>query len=210
MVAALQVRRPRAGLRARTTSRRLLLALRPDVHCKGTDYTPETVPEREVVRSYGGRVAIVGDPKRARHARAVCGKLRRMKVLIVRLSSIGDVVHTLPAAAALRAGRLERGLGGGAGRARPAGGQSGCGPRVRAAAGARLPRRRRARRRIAALRAERYDVALDLQGLWKSAVWARLSGARRVIGFGAAFRREPASALLLGERVAPAGGPSCT
>src|SRR5262245_30045712 len=43
---------------------RLLLALRPDVHCKGTDYTPETVPEREVVRSYGGRVAIVGDPKR--------------------------------------------------------------------------------------------------------------------------------------------------
>jgi rfaE bifunctional protein nucleotidyltransferase chain/domain len=42
---------------------RLLLALRPDVHCKGTDYTPETVPEREVVRSYGGRIAIVGDPK---------------------------------------------------------------------------------------------------------------------------------------------------
>jgi rfaE bifunctional protein nucleotidyltransferase chain/domain len=41
----------------------LLLALRPDVHCKGTDYTTETVPERDVVRSYGGRVAIVGDPK---------------------------------------------------------------------------------------------------------------------------------------------------
>jgi D-glycero-beta-D-manno-heptose 1-phosphate adenylyltransferase len=43
--------------------RALLLALRPDVHCKGTDYTPDTVPERDVVRSYGGRVAIVGDPK---------------------------------------------------------------------------------------------------------------------------------------------------
>jgi rfaE bifunctional protein nucleotidyltransferase chain/domain len=43
--------------------RTLLLALRPDVHCKGTDYTPDTVPERDVVRSYGGRVAIVGDPK---------------------------------------------------------------------------------------------------------------------------------------------------
>jgi D-glycero-beta-D-manno-heptose 1-phosphate adenylyltransferase len=41
----------------------LILALRPDVHCKGTDYTPDTVPEREVVRSYGGRVAIVGDAK---------------------------------------------------------------------------------------------------------------------------------------------------
>jgi rfaE bifunctional protein nucleotidyltransferase chain/domain len=42
---------------------RLLLALKPDVHCKGTDYTPDTVPERDVVRAYGGRVAIVGDPK---------------------------------------------------------------------------------------------------------------------------------------------------
>src|ERR1700694_2953012 len=41
----------------------LLLALKPDIHAKGTDYTEETVPEREVVRSYGGRVAIVGDPK---------------------------------------------------------------------------------------------------------------------------------------------------
>jgi rfaE bifunctional protein nucleotidyltransferase chain/domain len=43
--------------------RRLVLTLRPDVHCKGTDYTEDTVPERDVVRSYGGRVAIVGDPK---------------------------------------------------------------------------------------------------------------------------------------------------
>ncbi len=41
----------------------LLEALKPDVHCKGTDYTSETVPERETVRAYGGRTAIVGDPK---------------------------------------------------------------------------------------------------------------------------------------------------
>jgi rfaE bifunctional protein nucleotidyltransferase chain/domain len=41
----------------------LLLALKPDVHAKGTDYTEETVPERDVVRSYGGNVRIVGDPK---------------------------------------------------------------------------------------------------------------------------------------------------
>ena len=41
----------------------LLLALRPDVHAKGTDYTEATVPEGEIVRSYGGRVAIVGDSK---------------------------------------------------------------------------------------------------------------------------------------------------
>ena len=41
----------------------LLELLQPDVHCKGTDYTIETVPERETVRAYGGRIAIVGDPK---------------------------------------------------------------------------------------------------------------------------------------------------
>ena len=41
----------------------LLQLLRPDVHCKGTDYTADTVPERDTVRAYGGRVAIVGDPK---------------------------------------------------------------------------------------------------------------------------------------------------
>jgi rfaE bifunctional protein nucleotidyltransferase chain/domain len=45
------------------TVENLLLAIRPDIHAKGTDYTEETVPERYVVRSYGGRVAIVGDPK---------------------------------------------------------------------------------------------------------------------------------------------------
>jgi rfaE bifunctional protein nucleotidyltransferase chain/domain len=45
------------------TVERLLLLVKPDVHCKGTDYTVETVPEREVVRRYGGRVAVVGDPK---------------------------------------------------------------------------------------------------------------------------------------------------
>jgi D-glycero-beta-D-manno-heptose 1-phosphate adenylyltransferase len=48
---------------AEPTVESLLLALKPDVHAKGTDYAEETVPERDVVRSYGGRVAIVGDPK---------------------------------------------------------------------------------------------------------------------------------------------------
>lgn len=45
------------------TVEELIRALRPDFHAKGTDYTTETVPERDIVRSYGGRVAIVGDPK---------------------------------------------------------------------------------------------------------------------------------------------------
>jgi rfaE bifunctional protein nucleotidyltransferase chain/domain len=45
------------------TVEQLLLALKPDIHAKGTDYTEDSVPERDVVRSYGGRVAIAGDQK---------------------------------------------------------------------------------------------------------------------------------------------------
>ena len=43
--------------------RAILRELRPNIHAKGTDYTEESVPERDVVAEYGGRVAIVGDPK---------------------------------------------------------------------------------------------------------------------------------------------------
>jgi rfaE bifunctional protein nucleotidyltransferase chain/domain len=45
------------------TVERLLILLKPDVHCKGTDYTVESVPERATVVAYGGRTAIVGDQK---------------------------------------------------------------------------------------------------------------------------------------------------
>lgn len=45
------------------TVEELLLAIKPDIHAKGTDYTEDTVPERDMVRSFGGRTAIVGDPK---------------------------------------------------------------------------------------------------------------------------------------------------
>jgi rfaE bifunctional protein nucleotidyltransferase chain/domain len=59
------------------TVERLLTLLRPDVHCKGTDYAVETVPERSVVQAYGGRTAIVGDPKH--HAtRELLSRLERM------------------------------------------------------------------------------------------------------------------------------------
>jgi len=54
----------------------LLRRLRPDVQCKGTDYTEDSVPERDIVRSYGGRVAIAGDAKR--HATSdLIGRIRR-------------------------------------------------------------------------------------------------------------------------------------
>jgi rfaE bifunctional protein nucleotidyltransferase chain/domain len=45
------------------TVENLLLALKPDIHAKGTDYTEDNVPERNIVLSYGGKVSIVGDPK---------------------------------------------------------------------------------------------------------------------------------------------------
>ena len=53
----------------------LLRLLRPDVHCKGTDYTVDTVPERDTVRAYGGRIAIVGDPK-DHSTRDLLGRIR--------------------------------------------------------------------------------------------------------------------------------------
>lgn len=43
--------------------RRIIRALKPDVHVKGTDYTPETIPEKAEVEAYGGRTAVAGDPK---------------------------------------------------------------------------------------------------------------------------------------------------
>jgi rfaE bifunctional protein nucleotidyltransferase chain/domain len=45
------------------TAEKVLETLKPNIHAKGTDYTRESVPERETVLSYGGSIAIVGDPK---------------------------------------------------------------------------------------------------------------------------------------------------
>jgi heptosyltransferase-1 len=133
-----------------------------------------------------------------------------MRILIVKLGSIGDVVHTLPALAALRHAMpqaeiswvverrsseilrdnplldrlievdtkvLRRGL----------------------MSGETL---RAPRQQLRRLRASAFDVALDFQGLLKSASIARLSGARRVFGYSRAGLREPASALLLSKTVA--------
>jgi heptosyltransferase-1 len=133
-----------------------------------------------------------------------------MRILIVKLGSIGDIVHTLPALAALRAAMpqaeiswvverrsaeilrdnplldrlievdtkaLRRGL----------------------MSGETL---RAPRQQLRRLRASAFDVALDFQGLLKSASIARLSGARRVFGYSRPGLREPASALLLSKTVA--------
>jgi ADP-heptose:LPS heptosyltransferase len=124
-----------------------------------------------------------------------------VKALLVRLSAIGDVVHTLPALAALRAAGHRAGWA-----VEPAARALLLGnPALEAVAPVPASRGFRFREATAALRVLRaggYDVALDFQGLWKSAAWARLSGARRVIGYAGPHRREPASALLVGERAA--------
>ncbi len=56
---------------------RVLLALTPDFHCKGSDYTLDSIPERDIVRSYGGRMAIVGG-----------GKVRSTSLLIQRIKGL--------------------------------------------------------------------------------------------------------------------------
>lgn len=119
------------------------------------------------------------------------------RILLVRLGSLGDIIHGLPAAAAIRRAYPHAKLdwlvdarhldlldlvpivdG------RIAVSTSAAGSLVEA---------------VRALRRERYDVAIDLQGLLKSAVLARLSGARRVIGFPAPLLRERAARLFYTE-----------
>jgi lipopolysaccharide heptosyltransferase I len=122
-----------------------------------------------------------------------------LKALVVRLSSIGDVVHTLPTLAALSQHGWEAGwLVEPPGRALLEGNPAL--QEVVAAPAAKAFRWSEARSALIALRRQRYDVALDLQGLWKSATWTRLAGARRVVGFARAWRREPGSAVLIGEQ----------
>src|ERR1700730_18238108 len=132
-----------------------------------------------------------------------------MRILIVKLGSIGDIVHTLPALAAMRGAlpnadiswvvergsaeilrdnplldrlievdtkALRRGL----------------------MSGETL---RAPRQQLRRLRASAFDLALDFQGLLKSASIARLSGARRIFGFDSNGLREPASSFLLSKKV---------
>jgi len=130
-----------------------------------------------------------------------------LKALVVRLSSIGDVVHTLPVLAALRGHGWEAGWVVEP-PARPLLEDNPLLDRLAAAPPARGFRWPLAAAALRSLRAERYDAALDFQGLWKSAAWARLSGARRVVGYDRAWRREPASAWFVRERQAlPPGLP---
>lgn len=131
-----------------------------------------------------------------------------MKILIVRLGALGDIVHAVPVAVALRraypGARIDWIVGAKHReildlvpvldhRVVISDGRGGAGALSLPAA-------------IGQLRRTKYDVALDLQGLMKSAVIARLSGARRVIGFARRHARESAASLFYTDRYDP-GGP---
>ena len=140
-----------------------------------------------------------------------------MRVLIVRLSALGDIVHAVPVLAALTRGlpnaRVDWLV------------EEAYAPILALATGLHRRVIVRARdsytvgntvsfggifgyaRAAAFLRAQGYDAVLDLQGLIKSAVWARAAGARRTIGFDRAHLREPFAATFYSETVAPADAP---
>lgn len=120
-----------------------------------------------------------------------------MKVLLIRLSALGDILHGLPVLAALRRAMPEAHLGwlvedAGAPllEGHPMLDEAHVMPRRAWRAGRWQALRGPIGQLIRRLRARRYDVAVDLQGLTKSAVWARLSGAPRRIGFRGADARE--------------------
>jgi lipopolysaccharide heptosyltransferase I len=125
------------------------------------------------------------------------------RYLVVRLTALGDVLHTLPAVAALRA-------------ARPGAHIDWVVDSKWAAVLEGSPAvnrvipfdRRSARGAVACirhLRGQQYTTAIDFQGLYKSSVLAFLSGAFRRIGFERAWAREPGASLLYTERVVPSG-----
>jgi heptosyltransferase-1 len=132
-----------------------------------------------------------------------------MKVLIVKLGSIGDIVHTLPALAALRAGLPNSEISWVA--------ETSCSEILKdnpvldrlIEVDTKALRRglmsgetlRAPRQQLRRLRASTFDVALDFQGLIKSASIARLSGARRVFGYSRSALREPASSVFLSKRI---------
>jgi len=141
-----------------------------------------------------------------------------MKILIVRLSALGDIVHALPVLAAIK-------------KAMPGAEvdwlvEENYASILSLATGLRRRIIVRARNSFATPEAisfggvrgyhaaakylwnQDYDIALDLQGLIKSAIWARISFANRVVGFDEANLREPPAAFLYSETVTPSVGPS--
>src|SRR5216684_3870428 len=132
-----------------------------------------------------------------------------MRILIVKLGSVGDIVHTLPALAAIRRALPESEISWAV--------ERGATEILRdnplldrlIEVDTKALRRglmsgetlRATRQQLRLLRASAFDLALDFQGLLKSAMVARLSGARRIFGFARDSLREPASRILLSKSI---------
>ena len=185
----------------------LLKELQPDVHAKGTDYTADTVPERELAALLGIRVAIVGDPKQ-HSTRDLLARLRQTampdaRFLLVRLGSLGDVIHALPAASALRDAfpearidwliepKWRRLLEGNPDLTEII-------PLEKKSAAGLISTIRK-------LRAAHYTCAIDFQGLYKSALPAFASGAPRRIGFPSTYAREGFASMFYTDKINPRG-----
>jgi lipopolysaccharide heptosyltransferase I len=123
-----------------------------------------------------------------------------MRILIVRMSALGDIVHALPVLSALREALPHADVEWLADRK-----YAGVLDHVQGLS-RRIIGRPGLSRAVTEMRARRYDVAIDLQGLLKSAAMARLSGAERVIGFEQRALRERAAAWFYNERATVAGG----
>jgi heptosyltransferase-1 len=219
--------------------RALVREIRPDVQAKGTDYTAENVPERDVVLECGGRVEIVGDPKDHSATDIIRSRMgtRRSwttpispstevpepskfdRLLVVRTSAMGDIIHALPAVAALRESLPQISIGWVVEErwvellCSPS--SSLTGPRSVArplADRIHTVNTKGWRRTLIApdtwrqisgsvrdLRIPRYQIAIDFQGALRSALIARLSGAKRIYGF--ANPRESVARVAYTERI---------
>ncbi len=194
----------------------LLRELQPDVHAKGTDYTADTVPNAN-----SPRCSAFASPSSAIPSnipRAICWRayaantttgtvikaMADQRFLLVRLGSLGDVIHALPAASALRETfpearidwaidpKWQRLLEGN--------------PDLNEI----IPVDRKSAAGIAStvskLRAAQYTCAIDFQALYKSALLAFASGAPRRIGFQSSYAREALASLLYTDQLNPRGG----
>ena len=191
---------------------KLLEALKPDVHAKGSDYTEETVPEKETARQVGAAVAIAGGPK-IRNTRDIIKSIAEgalagggpagndpeapaaEEYLLIRLSSLGDIIHALPAFSALRRHRPEARITWAV--QRPGKVILDLVPGLDRVL---VPDKGRWLRQLRTAKSKDF-IALDFQGLVKSGLIAYLSGARRRIGFDRRNLKEPLAGIFYTERL---------
>lgn len=209
---------------------KVLLALKPDVHAKGSDYTRETVPEKETVRAYGGEIAITGGPKvrsTSEEIKEIAAKFSKAEkprfrprgspgesrgdhpegsFLIIRLSSLGDIIHTLPAFSAMRKNFAQADI---AWVVEEKGKEIlDLVPGITRVITVKAKKWKASSRKfwseIFRVRREirnKDQTALDFQGLIKSGLMAFLSGAEKRLGFHRKNLKEPLASLFYTERL---------